>query len=282
MRTDLTAVDFHGATLLAMRGRTPAETMVAMKPVVEGMGLDWKGQFDKLKTHPVLSTCVGEFPIQVPGDVQLRRMTVLPLNRLNFWLATIQPNKVPNAQTRARVIRYQEECADVLFAHFFGKLIGREGGAEPEAVVARMATLSRAIEAVLDRLDALEQRSAQRELELIAERKKAESRHAVKDRISVLELLEQAKAIQKGRRSINGRLGHALRVAAAAAGVAHEKDAHSRVWLFPIDFALRFMARSGNAMVADHNAAQAGQGVLPFPERKRKPPLTAIAPEVAP
>lgn len=280
MKTDLTAVDFHGATLLAVRGETPAETMVAMKPVVEGMGLDWEGQRQRIARNPVLAK--GACEIQVPSADGPQAMTALPLSRLSFWLATIQPNKVPDAETRARVIRYQEECADVLFAHFFGQAAGRDGGGPSEAMVARMSMLSRVIEALVDRLDALEQRSAQRELELIAERKKAESRHAVEDRISVLELLEQVKAIQKGRRSINGRLGHALRVAAAAAGVAHEKDAHSRVWLFPIDFALRFMAQSGNAMVADHNAAQTGQGVLPFPERPRKPPLTTVAPEVSP
>lgn len=48
-------------------------------------------------------------------------VVALPLNRLNFWLATIHPNKVPDPDTRAKVIRYQIECADALFAHFFGK-----------------------------------------------------------------------------------------------------------------------------------------------------------------
>lgn len=51
-------------------------------------------------------------------------MVGLPLSKLNFWLARIHPNKVPNPETRAKVIAYQEECADVLFAHFFGKATG--------------------------------------------------------------------------------------------------------------------------------------------------------------
>lgn len=118
---DLVTLDFHGASLIARRGETPAETLVAMRPVVEGMGLDWKTQHRKLDGHPVLGTCVGEITTQMPSDDQARRYTALPLNRLNFWLATIHPNKVPDPDTRAKVIRYQIECADVLFAHFFGK-----------------------------------------------------------------------------------------------------------------------------------------------------------------
>jgi|GEM_PF-7069652 len=47
--------------------------------------------------------------MQMPGDDPGRVWTFVPRNRLNFWLATIQPNKVRDAETRARVIRYQLE-----------------------------------------------------------------------------------------------------------------------------------------------------------------------------
>lgn len=50
----------------------------------------------------------------MPGDIQTREWVFLPLNRLNFWLATIQGGSIPDLGTRATVIRYQEECADVL------------------------------------------------------------------------------------------------------------------------------------------------------------------------
>ena len=119
MNTSLTTVSFHGATLIAQRGATPAETLVAMKPVVEGMGLSWQGQHAKIVEHPILGKGIKE--IVMPTDGGPQQMTVLPLSRLSFWLATIHPNKVPNKDTRARVIAYQMECADALFAHFFGK-----------------------------------------------------------------------------------------------------------------------------------------------------------------
>lgn len=135
MNTSLTTVDFHGATLIAQRGATPAETLVAMKPVAEGMGLDWASQFVKIKEHPVLSKGVGI--ITIPTDGGIQQMTALPLSRLSFWLATIHPNKVPDEDTRARVIAYQMECADALFAHFFAKATEQPRFRLPDGAVKR-------------------------------------------------------------------------------------------------------------------------------------------------
>ena len=42
------------------RGDHAHLSMVAMKPVVEGMGLDWSAQFVKIKAHPVLAPAVGQ------------------------------------------------------------------------------------------------------------------------------------------------------------------------------------------------------------------------------
>lgn len=120
----ITTIPFHGANILVSAGDTPETTLVAMKPVVDGIGLDWAGQFTKLKNHPVLSKGIGEISIPSSGGYQM--MTALPLNRLHFWLATIQPNKIKNIAVREKVIVYQTEAADVLFYHFFGKKLEQE------------------------------------------------------------------------------------------------------------------------------------------------------------
>ncbi|RQP04842.1 MAG: hypothetical protein D1H97_16105 [Paracoccus sp. BP8] len=117
-KSDLTTIQFHDATLLVRRGDTPETTLVAMKPVVEGMGLDWGGQHKKLSSHPVLAQGVSVMEIPSAGGVQ--EVTALPLNRIHFWLATIQPNKIKDDAIRARVILFQTEAADALFNHFFG------------------------------------------------------------------------------------------------------------------------------------------------------------------
>lgn len=117
----ITTIGFHGADLIVRAGDSPSTTLVAMKPVVEGMRLDWKSQHAKLKVHPVLGSTVVEITM-VAEDGKPRAMTALPLNRLHFWLATIQPNKV-KPEIRERVITFQTEAADVLFEHFFGQMI---------------------------------------------------------------------------------------------------------------------------------------------------------------
>src|SRR3954469_3273163 len=83
-------IDFHSASLIAVRGETPAETLVAMKPVVEGMGLDWEKQRRRLHRHPVLEPDLTFATVQMPGTEQRREWVFLPLTRLNFWLATVQ------------------------------------------------------------------------------------------------------------------------------------------------------------------------------------------------
>lgn len=115
----ISSFEFHGNDLVIQVGDSPATTMVAIKPVVHGMGLNWETQYRKLRHHPVLNK--GMVIMTIPSAGGPQAMTALPLNRLNLWLATINPNKVPDVETRARIIRYQEEAADALFDHFFGR-----------------------------------------------------------------------------------------------------------------------------------------------------------------
>lgn len=134
---ELVQVPFHGRTLLANRGATAAETLVPLRPVVVGMGLDWVGQRQRIMRHPVLraTVCVTH---SVGEDGKRREMVSLPLDRVNFWLATIDTTRIPDQEKRARIVVYQTECADVLFRHFFGaaeaRVEGPDSAPEPEDV----------------------------------------------------------------------------------------------------------------------------------------------------
>jgi hypothetical protein len=107
-KNEFVTVDFQGALLIAVRGKTPAETLVAIKPVLEGMGLDWEKQRRRLHLNPVLEPDITFRTVQMPGTEQGREWIFLPLTRLNFWLATVQANKVPDHSVRERVIQYQK------------------------------------------------------------------------------------------------------------------------------------------------------------------------------
>ncbi|MEI7006047.1 phage antirepressor N-terminal domain-containing protein, partial [Pectobacterium parmentieri] len=105
-------VPFHGANLFLVSNGT--EPFVPMKPIVEGMGLTWQSQHEKLKQR--FSSTITEI-VMVALDGKQREMTCLAFRKFAAWLASIQPNKV-KPEIRDRVIQYQEECDDVLYDYW--------------------------------------------------------------------------------------------------------------------------------------------------------------------
>lgn len=105
-------VPFHGAELYVVNHN--GEPYAPMKPIVEGMGMDWASQFTKMKQR--FKSTVVEITM-VAGDGKSRKMICLALRKLAAWLNTISPNKV-RPEIRERVIRYQDECDDVLYEYW--------------------------------------------------------------------------------------------------------------------------------------------------------------------
>ncbi|EIG2437349.1 phage antirepressor Ant, partial [Escherichia coli] len=91
------------------------EPYTPMKPIVEGMGMDWASQFTKIKQR--FKTSIVKITMQLPGDEQCREIICLALRKLAGWLQTISPNKV-RPEIRDKVIQYQEECDDVLYEYW--------------------------------------------------------------------------------------------------------------------------------------------------------------------
>lgn len=111
---ELITVDFHGASLILVE--KDGQPFTAMKPVVEGMGLDWGGQHKKL-TSEARWGCISFKGIQLPGDSQRRELVVMPLRKLPGWLMTLQPSRV-RPEIREKVVQYQNECDDALWAYW--------------------------------------------------------------------------------------------------------------------------------------------------------------------
>lgn len=108
-------VEFHGVILegVFINGKN----YVAMKPIVEGMGLDWEKQLLRMQSHPVLKDELSPIRGVVAEDGKQREMMCLPENRLQFWMAIINPLKVKES-IRDKVVTYQKEAADVLHNAF--------------------------------------------------------------------------------------------------------------------------------------------------------------------
>ena len=90
---------------------------VAMKPICESMGLDWRGQRQRIIRDPILSTSVVVITTQLPGDTQQREVTFLSFEFFHGWLFTIDATRV-KPELKETILTYQRECYRVLAKHF--------------------------------------------------------------------------------------------------------------------------------------------------------------------
>ncbi|EER7164061.1 phage antirepressor Ant [Escherichia coli] len=102
-------VPFNGQQIITAMAAGVA--YVAMKPIVENIGMSWSTQQTKLMKQISKFNCVHMNMIAADG--KLRKLLCLPLKKLNGWLFSINPEKV-RADIRDKLIQYQEECFTVL------------------------------------------------------------------------------------------------------------------------------------------------------------------------
>ena len=111
------SVNFHGHALTVIT--SASQQLVAMKPVAEGIGLDWKSQHSRIQRHPVLQS-VMVMMTTTGADGKSYQMLCLPLDYLNGWLFGVDANRV-RAEIRDTLIMYQRECYQALYEHWHSK-----------------------------------------------------------------------------------------------------------------------------------------------------------------
>lgn len=80
-----------------------------MRPVVEAIGLNWKGQHAKLLADKDKFSCVDIHTPDGRGHKQV--MTCILVSKFALWLASINPAKIPHQDARA-----------LNFSHFWEEL----------------------------------------------------------------------------------------------------------------------------------------------------------------
>lgn len=110
--SNIAIVPFQGSDLITIK--VNEIIYVAMRPIVEALGLNWSTQARKLKKSHIKHGCSH---MTTPTKNGIQEMLFIPLRKLNGWLFSINPEKV-REDLREKVIRYQEECFEVLFCHF--------------------------------------------------------------------------------------------------------------------------------------------------------------------
>ena len=105
-------VPFLGATLALIDHE--GESFVAMRPVVDGIGITWPGQYGKLKGNEIRW---GAKVLLVPSVGGEQKALCLPIRKLAGWFMTLHPSRV-KPELRDRIRAFQEECDDALWANW--------------------------------------------------------------------------------------------------------------------------------------------------------------------
>ncbi len=173
----------------------------------------------------------------------------------------VTQSDAPNAlETKVAVVK-------VFVAWRHGHLVPDDERAERQFGIVRMLAHKVTEQGkIIDQLVGLVREQAQRinDMMLLADTTGAVTR----DRVSVRQLLDEAKAMPRKRRSLQARVHNALTAAALDKGVTVKRCIHSGVWLFPVEFAKAWMAGTGADWVKAHNDALTGQGVLKLVPRE--------------
>jgi hypothetical protein len=106
------SVPFHGNDLLLVE--VGGDPFTPMKPLVEGMGLDWRSQQRKLAS---IQERWGMVIMTIPSQSGDQETLCMPLRKLPGWLMTIHPTRV-KSEIREKILQYQNECDDVLWEYW--------------------------------------------------------------------------------------------------------------------------------------------------------------------
>ena len=121
----LSPVAFHGDTIYCIAYQNQPYT--AMKPIVENMGLNWPSQSVKLNA---CKARWGVAIIAIPSTSGEQNTLCMPVRKLPAYLASINPNKV-RPELREKIIRYQNECDDVLWNYWTKERAGKSSALPP-------------------------------------------------------------------------------------------------------------------------------------------------------
>ena len=112
---DIQRIPFHEDELLVVTDEQTGKQYVVPKPMVTMFDLSWRGQLAKLTRNQLFAKGVKKIYLPSPGGQQ--ETVLLERRFVHAWLFSIDAKRV-RPELQAKLLRYQEECADVLDRHF--------------------------------------------------------------------------------------------------------------------------------------------------------------------
>lgn len=117
-------IPFYDDNLIVQLGED-GEIYVALRPIVEAMGLSWGSQLNRIKRDAVLSKKMRTLSVfitntQVEETGQHREVVCLPKQYISGFLFGISAGRIKDPKLRAKVVQFQEEAHLFLDAAFTG------------------------------------------------------------------------------------------------------------------------------------------------------------------
>lgn len=114
-------VDFYGDNIPAAQV-DDGKIFVPLRPLTDFLGLDRRGQQQRVgRDEEMLAQC-RSISMQLPGDTQRRAVFCLPLELIPAWLFGVTTSRVkPELQGKLR--RYRQECFEVLWRAFRNDIV---------------------------------------------------------------------------------------------------------------------------------------------------------------
>lgn len=97
----IVTVNFRGDQLYGFENDDGV--FVALKPIVESIGIDWSGQLQRLKRDPILSEGMCMIPTPF-GRGGAQDQVCLKMDLVNGWLFTIDSSRIKDDAVREKVI----------------------------------------------------------------------------------------------------------------------------------------------------------------------------------
>ncbi len=212
-------VDFYGDELIAVRA-VDGQIYVSLGHLCEALGIDTQGQARRIKRQPVLLKGHSWVDIlSTQPTPQRRRSQVLRVDLVPLFLTGISTQSIGEAANRAKLERFQEEAAKVLWEAFQeGRLTAESSfddllsGASPETVQAyqvAQAVLQLARNQVMleARLRGVLESHEQRLEAVEAQLRLDSARYVTEEQASAISQAVKAVAVALGKKSGRNEFG---------------------------------------------------------------------------
>jgi hypothetical protein len=129
--------EFYGEWFTAVLANN-RKLYIPLLDMCDALGIESRPQRARIQESPVISDALVEMEVQrAYGEnaVQTRHMQCLQLEKLPFWLGTLQTSRIKDKTKQEKIIGFQREFADVAWAAFRSAILPEDMLAEMDAAL---------------------------------------------------------------------------------------------------------------------------------------------------